>query len=473
MGGGLLQLIAVGQIDEFLSINPELSFYQYVYKRHTNFSMESRQLTFQKNPVLSPDTVSNIVECTISRHGDLLGELYFCFTLPDIYSSDKYKFKWVKNVGNIAIKKASIFIDGMLIDQTTGEWMNIWNELTSVEGDTKNDIMIGNVAEMQNPKLSKNRVTIVNNKFIYYYYPDASKNSGIPSIKSRDIIVPLKFWFTKKPSLALPLLRLQFNVVTIQIELESSEKLYQVYAPDLDMFVSPGYYNELYDDNISINTFTKEYTLKPFVEANYIFLAEEERNTLFMKTKLTYLVEQLTINAPQSVSSVSSASHSINVIVNNPTKEIVWTVKRDDYLKYNEYLNYSADMPESKNGILDKALIRFYNNNRIEEKSAEYFNMIQPYQYHSKIPRQGIYCYSFAIYPEKEFISGYYNAALVKTNLYVYMKDHYNNEVINNKLVRMGKTRYDFNYLVNVYSINYNIFEIVGSQAGMKFSLST
>ena len=72
MGGGLLQLIALGQVDEFLTVNPELSFYQYVYKRHTNFAMESRNLIFLKKPVLTPNSVSNIAECTISRHGDLL-----------------------------------------------------------------------------------------------------------------------------------------------------------------------------------------------------------------------------------------------------------------------------------------------------------------------------------------------------------------------------------------------------------------
>ena len=110
MPGGLLQLIAVGQIDQYLTINPELSFYQFIYKKHTNFAMESRTLTFQKNPILSKSTNQTCI-CNISRYGDLLSELYFCFTLPDIYSSEKYKFKWIKNIGNNFIKKAAVFID--------------------------------------------------------------------------------------------------------------------------------------------------------------------------------------------------------------------------------------------------------------------------------------------------------------------------------------------------------------------------
>lgn len=474
MGGGLLQLIAVGQIDEYLSINPELSFYQYVYKKHTNFAMESKQLTFQKNPVLEPTTRTNTYECIISRYGDLLSELYFCFTLPDIYSSDVYKFRWIKNAASFFIKKASIYIDGTLIDQTTGEWMNIWNELTLPSSDTRYDSMFGNVSEMLDPKLPYSRVTLYNNKFTYNFYPSRSKFlDNEPSIKSRNVIIPLNFWFTKNPSLALPLLRLQFNIISIKIETETSEYLYQVWSQDLNNYISPIYYNQLYNTNININTFTKQFSILPYIEANYVFLADEERNTLFLRPKLTYMVEQLTINSTHAISSTSTANYNINVIVNNPTKEIIWTLRRDDYLKFNEFNNYSADIPESTNGILEKAIIKFNSNNRIEEKQAEYFNMIQPYQHHTKIPKQGIYCYSFALYPEKEFISGYYNAALVKTNLLINIKENYNNNEINSRLINIGKQPYTFNYLANVYSVNYNIFEIVGSQAGMKFTLSS
>ena len=473
MGGGLLQLIAVGQVDEFLTVNPELSFYQYVYKRHTNFAMESRNLIFLKKPVLNSSSVSNIAECNISRHGDLLGEIFFCFTLPDIYSSDKYKFQWIKNVGNYVVKNASIYIDGVKIDQTTGEWMSIWNELTSSSGDDKEDQMIGNYPDMQSPKLSKSKVTITNNKFTYFYYPGSSKGSNLPpSIASRKIIVPLKFWFTKKPSLALPLLRLQFNEVTVKIEIESSELLYQVYSPDLDMYVSPTYFNELYNENITLNTFTNDgFDMNSYIEANYIFLGEDERNTLAMKSKLTYLVEQLNINMTQSIPKSATTTNIINLLVNIPTKEIVWTLRRDDYLKYNDFMNYSADIPGSSRGILDRAQLHFSKKSRFEEKSAEYFNMIQPYQYHSKIPRQGIYSYSFSLYPEKELLSGYYNAGCVTTEMYLYVKNEYNNDIINTKLVQMEKYPYEYEYLANTYCVCYNIFEIIGNQVGMKCNI--
>ena len=472
MGGGLLQLIAVGQIDEYLSINPELSFYQYVFKRHTNFAMESKQLVFQKNPEISPEQISNTVECIIPRHGDLLSQLYFCLTLPDIYSSDVYRFRWAKRVGNVIVKKASVHIDGLAIDQTTGEWMTIWNELILPEGDTKYDQMIGNVPELQDPVAETKKITIINNRFIYNYYPASSKEGNMPpSIKKRDITIPLNFWFTKNPALALPLLRLSMNIVTVKIELESSENLYQVFSRDLEMYVSPVYYNELYGDNINLKTFTKQYSINPYIDANYIFLAEEERNTLFRKSKLSYLVEQLTINSAQNISSKNSSLFNINITVNTPTKELIWVTKRDDFYKYNEHINFSADMPESKNSILDNARIYFNNNDRIQTKPAQYFNVIQPYQHHSRIPKQGIYCYSFALYPQKEFLSGYYNSALVKTNLLVGVKTEYDNSKINGLLTKMNKDTYEFDYLVTAYCLTYNLFEIVGNQVGLMFNI--
>lgn len=239
------------------------------------------------------------------------------------------------------------------------------------------------------------------------------------------------------------------------------------------MYVSPAYYNELYGESIDINTFAKTTAIAPYIEANYVFLAEDERNTLFVKPRLTYMVEQLTVNATQSIFSTSTTSHNISLTVGGPTKEIVWTVRRDDYLRFNDYMNFSPTVPETKSGIMERAIIRFNSNNRIEEKSAEYFNMIQPYQHHSKIPKAGIYCYSFALHPEKAFISGYYNAALVKTNILMHTIGAADNSYLNTRLLRMNGRPYEFDYNVNAFCITYNIFEIVGSQAGMKFALSS
>jgi hypothetical protein len=473
MGGGLLQLIEVGQIDQYLTVNPEISFFQYVYKRHTNFAMESRILIFDKSPELSTVSALSTYDCEIKSYGDLLSHLYFCFTLPEIYSSSEHRFRWVKNVGTVFVKKANVHINGMVIDQTTGEWMNVWNELTLPAGENKYDKLIGNDPDMQDPKASFTRVSIVNNKFVYFYYPEATKGKDPPSIPSKLIIVPLNFWFTRNPALALPLFKLRKGLVTVSLELQSSEMLYQVYSNLLDMYVSPTYYNEIHNSNINIGTFADTVKIQPYIDANYIFLANEERDVLLLKSEMNYLIEQLTISLVQNAVPTSSSVHNINVMVNNPTKELVWTIKRDDLWKFNDFSNYTPSIPEGKTGILDKATIRFFSNNRIEEKPAEYFNLIQPYQHHTKIPKPGIYCYSFDLYPEKEILSGYYNAATVQTNLLLQFKPDYNNDLMNRKLAKIGKATYNYNYDVCVYALNYNMFQVRAEEFEMKLSRST
>jgi hypothetical protein len=477
-GGGLIQFTKVGQIDNYFIGNPQISFYQYAYKRHTQFAMESISLDFSTvSPVMSSRTTLNTYTCTISRYGDLLSNLYFCFTLPDIYSSSKYKFRWIKNIGTIFLKKASIYLNGTMIDQTTGEWMNVWNELTLPAGDTQIDQMIGNDTELQDPKASYARLVVKNNKFIYFYYPDTSKDiPEEPSIKGRQIIVPLNFWFTRNSALALPLLKLGASILKLNLELESSESLYQVFSDKLNMYVSPTYYNELHGDKININSFTiqkKDIDIKPYIEANYIFLGNAERDVLIKQLPvMSYVVEQLAISKTNNVNS-KSTNHNFNIIINNPTKEIIWTLKRNDLWKFNDYFNYSVDIPESKNAALEKATIRLSDYDRFGEKNAEYFNMIQPYQHHTKIPKQGIYSYSFAIHPEKEYITGYYNAALFQTTLNIVSKNTYDNKFINNLLIKTGKEPYEFDYNLEVFVLNYNIFEVQGGIGAMKFTTST
>ena len=166
MTGGLLQLIATGQQDAYITENPDISFFKYVYKKHSNFSMESIQLTFDTNPVLSPSSLATGYYCKIGRYGDLVSNLYFCYTLPEIYSSDKYRFRWINNVGNLFVKNAYVTVGGTIIDNITGEWLNIWNELITHDHHSLNKL-IGNLKELQAPKL-KEPIIGIKNKFLVH-----------------------------------------------------------------------------------------------------------------------------------------------------------------------------------------------------------------------------------------------------------------------------------------------------------------
>jgi len=108
---------------------------------------------------------------------------------------------------SIINKKASIFIDTSIIDTITGEWLVIWNELTMPVKDNFNNLS-GNVEALNNPRKPETTIRIRNNIISQYDYlsSDINSKNAIPSINSRDIVIPLPFWFSKNPSLALPIL---------------------------------------------------------------------------------------------------------------------------------------------------------------------------------------------------------------------------------------------------------------------------
>ena len=168
MGGGLLQLVAYGAQDVYLTGNPQITFFKVVYRRHTNFSIESIQQTFNGNA-----QAGNRVTCQISRNGDLVHKLYVVF--DTVNTDDARK----------CIKKVEVEIGGQLIDRQYGDWMTIWNELTLPKGkkDGYDDMINGT---------------------------------------SDKAYVPLEFWFCRNIGLALPLIALQYHEVKINIEFESS-----------------------------------------------------------------------------------------------------------------------------------------------------------------------------------------------------------------------------------------------------------
>ena len=181
MGGGLLQLVAYGAQDVYLTGNPQITFFKVVYRRHTNFSIESIQQTFNGNP-----TLGQRVTCQISRNGDLVHKLYLQATVTAGSST-------VQKVGHKLIEQVEVEIGGQMIDRQYGEWMYIWNELT----------------------LPKGKETGFR-KMINYAGGDTIANT---------VYVPLEFWFCRNIGLALPLIALQYHEVKINLTLGSKEAL--------------------------------------------------------------------------------------------------------------------------------------------------------------------------------------------------------------------------------------------------------
>ena len=149
-GGGLMQLVAYGAQDVYLTSNPQVTLFKQLYRRHSNFAMESIEQTF--------NGVANFgkrVTCTISRNGDLIYRIYLQATLPSVSlaSADGSgaQFRWLNWVGHQLMNYIEVEIGGQKIDKHYGQWLNIRNELTRPAGKQAGYAeMVGNVPELVN-----------------------------------------------------------------------------------------------------------------------------------------------------------------------------------------------------------------------------------------------------------------------------------------------------------------------------------
>ena len=179
MGGGLMQLVAYGAQDIYLTGNPQITFFKVVYRRHTNFSMETIQQTINGTPVASGNST-----VTISRNGDLVYKVYVTNDSTGLTH------------GTELVNEVELEIGGQLIDRQYAEWNDIWNELTipHSKGDAFRTMThVGHGGETT----STSRVT--------------SEHAQLTQI-------PLNFWFCRNPGLALPLIALQYHEVKLKLK---------------------------------------------------------------------------------------------------------------------------------------------------------------------------------------------------------------------------------------------------------------
>ena len=127
--GGLLQLVAVGKQDVFLTGNPQITWFKFVYRRHTNFAVEAVEMYSDNEPDFGKK-----ISWLVPRSGDLLGPCILEITLPELFlSTTGESVAYVNSIGHALIKEISVTIGEQEIDRQTGEWMEIWSSLTTSE----------------------------------------------------------------------------------------------------------------------------------------------------------------------------------------------------------------------------------------------------------------------------------------------------------------------------------------------------
>jgi transcription elongation factor Elf1 len=436
MGGGLMQLVAYGAQDIYLTGNPQITFFKVVYRRHTNFSMEAIMQTFNGSVGASASTVT----ATISRNGDLVSNLWLDVklnaTLLDAAATSTY-INWTNNTGHAFVKDCEIEIGGQRIDRHYSQWLDVYNELTDHE-------------EQEWMGLNKHAA-----KNAYLKSGTDLTDAPTHMVNTR-LYVPLKFWFCRNPGLALPLIALQYHEVKLKLTTRDVNTCINcdVAAPTVLESTAPSV--DLY--------------------ADYIYLDTDERRR-FAQVSHEYLIEQV-----QRETGTMSASQTLNF--NHPVKELIWVVQGDTLTSEDnaltagtcdatanvnatgggtvddkhDYFNYitAVATDEVMNGVASNETfgtlkLQLNGHDRFSERNASYFRTCQPIQAGHKVPSKHIYCYSFALKPEEHQPSGTCNFSRID----------------NAKMLFTGTPS---SATLTVYAVNYNVLRIMSGMGGLAYS---
>jgi hypothetical protein len=360
MGGGLMQLVAYGAQDIYLTGNPQITFFKVVYRRHTNFSMEAIEQTFN-----GAADFGRKVTCNISRNGDLIHRMYLQATLPSVVvpNGDEDSFRWVDWVGHALIKNVELEIGGQRIDKHYGDWLHIWNELSQTTGHQVGyGDMVGNTIDL---------IT-------------AGKNKTFPE---KTLYIPLEFWFCRNPGLALPLIALQYHEVKVNLEFREKADLCKVAG------------------DVTVSSVPQLKAASLYVD--YVYLDTDERRR-FAQVSHEYLIEQLQFTGDENI---TSTNNKIKLNFNHPVKELIWVVQPEANVTAKDWFDYTV----SGANPVATAKLQLNGHDRFAERDGRYFNLVQPYQHHENVPATGINVYSFGLKPEEHQPSGTCNMSRIDT----------------------------------------------------------
>ena len=477
MPGGLLQLVAVGAQNELVNGSPSMTHFRAVYRRHTNFAMESIRMGFTASNLEFSATGTKTLSCRIDRYAQLLHDTYLVLTLPDIWSPLKYlgttaalppgygagtqtglslpnslgyEFQWIDNIGYNMIDRVDITMNGQAIQTLTGEWLKLYSYMTHDRNKRQIvDQMVGNVIELTDPANAYDRI----NQYPHAIRPTTTpttfpmSRTPEPSIRSRQLVVPLHFWFAENPGLALPLAALQNSEVYINVTLRSITDLYTVIDVDpesdtygqrvkptnypMQLFLSPPLTTGL-PSNPVITTFFPD----PYLEGNFIYLTETEWNQI-AKADTTVLVKTVRYVGKEGQ---FGGNTDLEIPMYNLVTRIVFAAQRSDRILANDWDNYT-NWPDPKRApwtaagaaipalyssgqqqttstfprdpMIDGVLL-FDAKERFQTKPLPYFSLLQMYRHTTGdapgLP--GLYMYSFALDHDQYQPSGAVNGSL-------------------------------------------------------------
>jgi len=488
MPGGLLNLVAYGNQNIMLNGNPSKTFFKTSYAKYTNFGLQKFRIDIQGQRSLRL-TESSVFDFTVPRYGDLLMDTYIVVNLPSIWSPimppfassestetmfnplqqwQPYEFKWIEHLGSHMIEKVRFTAGGMLIQEFTGDYMH--NLVERDFTNTKKELyykMTGHVTEMNDPSNAYGR----QNQYPHAVYGGTNgiysdstyaelynKLGSEPSIRGREIYIPLNIWFTMASKMAFPLISLQYVELKIEITIRPVRELFTVNR----IYVPTDTNTILENEHIRVNFNEQQYLFYRFLQSppttniydanvypdkrtnwnadihlisTYAFLSEDEARR-FASEPQSYLVRQSYITPYYNV----VGSSRINLDSLGMVSSWMWYFQRSDVSDRNQwsnYTNWSYNTPSSRPSEVTKDnstgitlanntyhpltvnnnniyTSGFYTNRntrdimitwallmdgkyRENELSRGVLEYIEPYIRTPGAGKEGLYCYNFAL----------------------------------------------------------------------------
>ena len=526
MGGGLMQLVAYGAQDIYLTGNPQITFFKVVYRRHTNFSMESIKQTFDGNADFGGDVVA-----TISRNGDLVHKMYLEHSAK--FSTGNHFDNGVKNIGlcerygHSLIKEAEIEIGGQRIDKHTSIWNRVYSDLTefnptgyyggNAEADTQNAGLSGNGTLFQIMTGNGYGINTDPNGLHYFdshaggnskdingftYSPGATEvgNNEINpmTITVNKIFLPLYFWFCRNPGLALPLIALQYHEVKVKLNFVNGINILRNLGADSN--------NGIHDTPSHEN---HQYINKDFkLWCDYIYLDTDERRR-FAQVSHEYLIEQLQIIN----TIIDTPNVNIELNFNHPVKELIWCGRNiGNYGRCGNNHGSSMDNaagkdihdptagPATIDTITGEWKLKLNGHDRFKSRDYRYFTRTQVWQHHTGYggtPTEGskedqdndsddeeslpggyqekktyskdsISVYSFALKPEEHQPSGTCNFSRIDSAILEGKNLKSQGYLRATDIDDIEGTNYKLDF--TIFAVNYNVLRIMSGMGGLAYS---
>lgn len=432
MTGGLMNLVGIGNENIIINGNPKKTYFKATYNKHTNFGLQRFRIDFEGARVLN-FTTPTVLEFKIPRYAELLHDTYICVTLPHIYSPIvydgtaelgrnliPYEFRWIEDLGSHMITEIEIKSGGTTLAQYSGEYLSCIRErdFSNAKKDLFNK-MTGNVPELNDPANANGNVNVYPNSMFI-------DETGVePSIRSRKIYIPIEAFFCDSSKLALPLVALQYQEISIKVTFRPTYQLYTInnindvindtcisyrispnpneinnqlwrfLQPPQDVAASESFYNQTRNDwNSDVHLI-----------GTYIFLGNDERRQ-FAAQPHKMLIKQVKETDYLGM----SGSKIVEVESRDLISNYMFRLRRSDALLRNEWANYTN---WAYNGVLPQALteeLPLLDNNEIPNPNNFHITgKIGEYAYNQKDILVNLGLVMGGVYRENVLDSGIYN----------------------------------------------------------------